>query len=556
VGTIAALTVLSRVVGFLRTAVLAGVAGRSCVADAYLTANQLPNVVFEVVAGGALAATVVPLLAGAAADLVGTLSALLGWVLLLLVPVAVGCAAAAPLIAHALSGAGCAGEAGLVARMVVVFAPQIPLYGLAVLAAGALQARSRFAAAAAAPLVSSIVVTSSYLLFRSMSRPTSGTAAALPGPALAVLAGGTTAGVVALTVTVVAAGRRVPELRAVRPTLAFPPGRRRLAGRLAGAGLVAVLAAQAAAVVVTVVANRHGVPGSLATYAYATAVSLLPAAVLTTPVTTTVLSRVSRAGQPGAAGRLVTRSTAAVVLLGMLGSAALVAAAPGLGQLLDAAPGVRGLAGRAGGGPAMVAVLDWLAVGVPGAALSTHLARLAGGLGRTRAAGLLGSVGWVATGLGVGAASLLTPPARIAAALGAATGLGMLAGAAVAVAAWSGRWGADALRPVLAPAALGVLAAAAGAVAGRAVGGRLLEPGAGPATAVLAAGTGALVAVGVAAALFTTGAALAGPVARRPWRSRHTERPRPASAVGRPVPADRGGVGASDTGDRPGETTP
>ena len=62
-GSVAGLTLVSRVLGFLRWLVQAATVGTGTVAGAYTTANQLPNTLYEVVVGGVLAATVVPLLA-------------------------------------------------------------------------------------------------------------------------------------------------------------------------------------------------------------------------------------------------------------------------------------------------------------------------------------------------------------------------------------------------------------------------------------------------------------------------------------------------------------
>jgi putative peptidoglycan lipid II flippase len=479
-GGIAVLTVVARVAGFGRTAVLAGVAGRTCVADAYLTANQIPNVVFEVVAGGALAAAVLPLVTGSAArsggpasptapagatdpEIARTLSALLGWVLATLIPAAVGCAVLAPVLARALTGTGCPGEATLVSRMIVVFAAQIPLYGLSVLAAGTLQAAHRFTAAAAAPLVSTVVVTAGYLLF-AVLLPAGGvpTPDRLPRSALLAIAGGTTAGVLALALTVVLAATRLPGVAAIRPTLRFPAGRGALAVRLAGAGLVAVLAAQGAAVVVTVVANRFGAVGSLASYSYASAVYLLPAAVLTMPVTTSVLPRVAAAGVRSAAPatRLVVGSSTVVVVLALAGAAVLVAVAPAAGRLFDAGPG--------GGAAAGVgSVLSWLAPGVPGAALGTHLGRLASALRRPSLAGVVGAAGWILAAVAAIVAGQVASAARLPAALGAATAAGMLGGGLLAVAVWSRARGLPGLGPLAGPTVLGLAAAVAGAALGR-----------------------------------------------------------------------------------------
>ena len=94
---IGAITILARVTGFVKQLVFARAVGTNCLGTAYYTANLVPNIVFEVVAGGALAGMVVPVLAGAAARATPRrgprwariASALLTWVLVLLVPLAV-----------------------------------------------------------------------------------------------------------------------------------------------------------------------------------------------------------------------------------------------------------------------------------------------------------------------------------------------------------------------------------------------------------------------------------------------------------------------------------
>ena len=61
---IAVLTLLARLAGFGRTLVFTNTVGADTTGDTYLAANNVPNIVFEVVAGGALAGLVVPMLAG------------------------------------------------------------------------------------------------------------------------------------------------------------------------------------------------------------------------------------------------------------------------------------------------------------------------------------------------------------------------------------------------------------------------------------------------------------------------------------------------------------
>ena len=62
---ITVLTVLARLAGFGRNLVFARTVGFNCLADTYFTVNTVPNILYEIVAGGALASLVVPLLAGA-----------------------------------------------------------------------------------------------------------------------------------------------------------------------------------------------------------------------------------------------------------------------------------------------------------------------------------------------------------------------------------------------------------------------------------------------------------------------------------------------------------
>ena len=61
---IGAITVVARLAGFGRTLVFAHTVGNTSLGTAYSTANTVPNIIFDIVAGGALTAVVVPVLAG------------------------------------------------------------------------------------------------------------------------------------------------------------------------------------------------------------------------------------------------------------------------------------------------------------------------------------------------------------------------------------------------------------------------------------------------------------------------------------------------------------
>ncbi len=489
-GAIALVTVAARVVGFGRVAVLSRTLGTSCVGDTYSAANYVPNIVFEVVAGGALASLVVPVLAGAVAQgdraqASRTASALLTWTVAILVPVALLGALCAPLLMRALLGSDptCAGAVATGSRLLVVFMPQVVLYGVGIVVAGVLQAHRRFLGPALAPLLSSLVVITAYLLYA--ARGATAELEALPRSQELVLSVGTTLGVAALSLGLLVPLRRCG-LR-LRPAFGFPPGVAVLVRRLALAGIAGLAAQQVALVIALRLAAGGAAEGSVIVFTVATALFLLPWAVLAVPVATSVfpgLSASAEAGQAHAYTELTSRSVR-TVLLAMTGAAAILAVvAPPVARLLvrgvpgpessaslaDAtaafAPGLVGygllaLLARAlyargdGRTPAVATVLGWLVVGAADLALVAGLpdadrvvllgvgntlgVSLAGGLlllGLRRAAGPAalagatrsGVTGLAAAGLIVGLASLVpTPEAAPLADLLAATGTALAA---------------------------------------------------------------------------------------------------------------------------------
>ena len=172
--------------------------------------------------------------------------------MLLLVPVsAVLALTAHPMVTALLSGAGGCARGPLTAvgaRMLVVFAPQVLLYGLAVVLYGILQSHRRFGAPALAPLLSSLVVIGTYTAFGAVGGAYVNRLARLPATAEYLLSGGTTLGVLALVATAVVPAWRLglgsrPDApvpaRDRRPGPAAGPGRggdRGRAGRLGRRG--------------------------------------------------------------------------------------------------------------------------------------------------------------------------------------------------------------------------------------------------------------------------------------------------------------------------------
>lgn len=402
---IGALTLLARVAGLGRTLVFAPTVFSGCVGTAYTTANTLPNVLFEVAAGGALAGAVVPTVSAALArgrqeEVDRTVSALLTWCLLVLLPLGLLVALVADPLAGLLLGGRqeCPHTRALAGTMLALFAPQIPLYGIGIVCGGVLQAHRRFVGPALAPLMSSLVVVASYLAYAAVAGPTR----ADPGfradtTARLVLAGGTTLGVVALSLPLLWPVRRLGVR--LRPRLAFPPGQAAAVRALAVAGLGALLAQQACVVVTMSLANHVGGEGPWPVLQYAQAFYLLPYAVLAVPLSTAVfpvLSRHVAEGEHLRFARTAAGSTRVVILVSCLGAGGLVALAP-------AAQGLFTALERGRGGPVHLlgAALSVMAPGLLGWALVAHLGRVLYAQGRGRAAATATAWGW-------GAAALVT----------------------------------------------------------------------------------------------------------------------------------------------------
>lgn len=455
-------TVIARLAGFARYLVFGASVGAGDVGTAYATANLLPNVLFEVVAGGALAAVAVPLIAGlvpegrpaastdetAAETTAGTadgtadgtaagtadedgrrradriVSVLLTWTLLGTTLLAAAVIAfAAPLAALLLGTAD--GTAGVHVGTVLlrIFAVQLPLYGIAVVLGAYLQARKRFLWPAAMPLISSLVVMFAYRVYAWMV-PSVATASTIGEGALAWLGWGTTAGVAVMALPVVIVSLR-SGLR-LRPALRMTGGDGRRALALGGAGIGAVGAQQLVLALIMVLAMRAGGTGTLPVFQYAQALYLLPYAVLVVPLVTSVfphLAEMRLVGDHGAFARAVSGSARIVMAVAAIGAAALFAAGPALEQffrLIDRA-------GAAGVGSTAAA----LALGLAGFAVATHCTRVLSAALRARDALLVGSIGWVIAAVLL-VLAVLTSPGRSAAEASTTFGLSIAVGMAIA----------------------------------------------------------------------------------------------------------------------------
>ncbi|KWX00818.1 Virulence factor MVIN family protein [Carbonactinospora thermoautotrophica] len=497
---VAAVTVVSRVVGFGRWLVFSRTVGTNCLSEAYNTANQLPNIVFEIVAGGALASVTVPLLAGPLArgareEAEHVVSALLTWALAVLTPLAVlGMLVARPFAALLFdTPADCAEAAFLptVARMLLVFLPQLPLYGAAVVLSGVLQAGRRFLAPALAPLVSSLVVIVTYVTFAMLHGPGPREPSATPRSGELVLALGTTLGVLVLALTN-AVALRGTGLR-LRPALRFPPGAGGRAWSLAGAGIATLIAQQLATLTVVLLSNHQGQGTALTVYNYAWALYLLPYAVLAVPIATSAFPAFSAHAEGGdqhAYRATVAATTRAVLLASSLGAGVLAACAH------PAARVFLGATANSEAKPAVMATaLVAFAPGLLGYGLVALLSRALYAAGHGRAAATTTVAGWATVIIADVVLARLLPPERAVVAFALGNTIGMTLAGVSLVTAVRRTAGPDALAGLPRAALAGVLGGLLAYGAGAWTAGLLATPGwlCNAVVAVLAA----LVAVGV-----------------------------------------------------------
>ena len=451
-GQVGTFTLASRLLGFLRWVVQAATVGSGAMAGAYSSANQIPNVFYEVVVGGALAGTVVPLLAGAIAHgkrekVRETASGLLGLTLAVLVPLAVLMALFAEPLAQLLvtgdtrMGADKAaitywgGSHQLVVAFLRMFALQIPLYGLGVVLTGVLQAYNRFTWPALAPIFSSLVVMLTYGIYGLLID------AGHYAQAVLVLGWGTTAGVAALSLPLLWPVHRLG--LGLRARLRLPAGTFTQLRSLAGAGIAALIAQQISVLTVVAVARRYGSAGTIAIYQYTQAIYVLPYAVLAVPLATVVYPQLAARLAAKHVSRetkdLIANSTALVTLAACVGSGALMLGAPVAQQVFGLITAVDYM------GAALVA----FAPGLVGYALIYQLTRVLYVLDAARSAALATCLGWLVV---AGASWVFSANAKGSAVLvylGVASSAGMsLAGVALAL-VLARRVGARALAPSL-----------------------------------------------------------------------------------------------------------
>jgi putative peptidoglycan lipid II flippase len=282
-------TAFSRLTGFLRIAAIAYALGVTALAGTYSYANETPNIVYELLVGGVLTATLVPIFVrhferhdddAAAAVFTVSILVLLGITVvgILLAPWIVD------IYTLRVHGPDRAQQQELATYLLRLFMPQMLFYGVATLATALLNARRRFAAAAFAPALNNLVVIAVFLALPRVASGPLTVRSVLDDDGLVLLMGlGTTAGIVVMALAL------LPALRRAHIHLRYLPAFRHPAVvtlvRISGWTVGYVIANQVALFVVTVLGNAT--PGGPFVYVSAYAFFQLPHGLLAVSLATT-----------------------------------------------------------------------------------------------------------------------------------------------------------------------------------------------------------------------------------------------------------------------------
>ena len=166
-----AATLLSRITGLLRTWAMAFALGNTLIASAYNVANNMPNIIFELVAGGILTAAFLPLYltlkeqeGQARSDTYA--SNLLNITFLVLSCISIICIVGAPYAVATQTFSAQSPEVSAVAIVLFrIFAIQILLYGLGGIFSIILNAHRKYFLTSVAPTLNNIVVIAAFVTY-------------------------------------------------------------------------------------------------------------------------------------------------------------------------------------------------------------------------------------------------------------------------------------------------------------------------------------------------------------------------------------------------------
>jgi len=396
---VAAGTGVSRLTGLLRFVALAWALGQTFLADSYNLANTTPNMLYDVVLGGVLSATFIPVFVDHLAnrderEAFESISAVITVSIVVLLATTVAALVAAPAIVHAFTvldthaGPGQAHRV-LLERQVATeflrwFVIQIAAYGLFALGAALLNTRRRFVAVAWAPIVNNLVVIGILIWFGLWAGHGASLVSVQAHKSQLVLLGlGTSLGVVLQGVALVPSLRQA-DLGLLRWHWNLRDDGLRAVTRLGAWTFGFVVANQVALFVVILLAGSVAGPDPVSSYTYAYAFFQLPYGVIAVTVMSVVTPDLAEKWSTGQRGPFLHRMTGGLraVLALIIPSA--------VGMLLLAKPAVALLLGHGHSTPASTsttgAALAMFSLGLPGFCTYLYLVRVLQSMQRTKVA--------------------------------------------------------------------------------------------------------------------------------------------------------------------------
>ena len=293
--TMAIASLISRMTGFLRSALLVAALGVGHVGDAYNLGNNFPNMVYELLLGGVLSSVLVPLLVNAQEDDadggVGYTQRLLSLATVALSIATMIAVLCAPLIAAGFVDAG--PQRSLTSLFATLLLPEIFFYGLGAMFMAVLNIRHSYGPGAWAPVLNNVVMIVTVAVFFALPGPNVLTPSSMTTTQVVVLGVGTTLGIAAQALVLIPALRRTGfhwrwRFRAEPNEV----GRMREVGQLAGWVLCYVVASQ---IGVTVIAAVGGHNKAFTVFTQADLLVQMPYGILVVSLLTALMPRLSRA---------------------------------------------------------------------------------------------------------------------------------------------------------------------------------------------------------------------------------------------------------------------
>jgi putative peptidoglycan lipid II flippase len=395
-------TGVSRITGLLRVVALAWALGQFHLADAFNLANTTPNMLYDIVLGGVLSATFIPvfieqLSTRTEREAFRSISAVLTVSVVVLLTTTVLALVLAPDLITALTALDTsthshqlhliAAERSVATTLLRWFVIQVAAYGLFALATALLNTRRRFAAVAWAPIINNLVCIGVLIWFGLWAGRADSLASVQHHHAQLVLLGlGTSLGVVLQFVAL------IPSLRAAKLGLIrwhwnLRDAALRTVVRLSGWTFGFVMANQVAQFVVLILAGTASGTDPVSSYTYAYTFLQMPYGIVAITVMSVVAPDLAEKWSTGQTAAFVTR------LAGGLRSMLALIIPAAVGMLLLAKPAVALLLGHGHSTPAQTsdtgAALAMFALGLPGFCTYLYVIRVLQTMQRARVAFLL-----------------------------------------------------------------------------------------------------------------------------------------------------------------------